>query len=404
MTNKNNYNIISLLIGRIGTNVADSLFYMAILWYFKTHFNSPMLLSVIFITESSIDMFSFTLGPIIDRIDIKKALKLVTIIQAMLSIIIIPLFNNQKLHFLGITFLIVVYVLSTIGSTLIYPAEDKILPNIIEKKELPRVNGIFQMSYQTLDLFRNAGATILITFLSIKNTIIISALVFAFALLFYTRLHFKLPNTSSPEGNTRYFKDLVSGWQALRTNKNILILILPFALTNLFYGISSVGLPYFATKYLNNSALSYGSLELASSIGGLLGSLIVQRLYVKDSQLRLLIVTCLMLSGLAIILEVITAPIWPILILIFALCSTFWISIMNINFKVLVQESFPSNLLGRIITINSSIVNCMIPIGSFLGGFIVKNYGARPAIILEGVAQLVTAVFYLIMFLKRKRA
>ena len=402
MTNKNNYNIINLLIGRIGTNVADSLFYMAILWYFKTHFNSPMLLSVIFIAESSIDMFSFTLGPIIDRIDIKKALKLVTITQTMLSVIIIPLFNNQKLHFLGITFLIVVYVLSTIGSTLIYPAEDKILPNIVEKKELPKVNGIFQMSYQTLDLFLNAGATILITFLSIKNTIIISALVFA--LLFYTRLHFKLPAASSPEGNTSYFKYLVSGWQALRTNKNILILILPFALTNLFYGISSVGLPYFATKYLNNSAVSYGSLELASSIGGLLGSLIVQRLYVKDSQLRLLIVTCLMLSGLAIVLEVISAPILPILILIFALCSTFWISIMNINFKVLVQESFSSNLLGRVITINSSIVNCMIPIGSFLGGFIVKNYGARPAIILEGLAQLVTAVFYLIMFLKRKRA
>lgn len=111
-----------------------------------------------------------------------------------------------------------------------------------------------------------------------------------------------------------------------------------------------------------------------------------------------------MLSGLAIVLEVISAPIWPILILIFALCSTFWISIMNINFKIIVQESFSSNLLGRIITINSSIVNCMIPIGSFLGGFIVKNYGARPAIILEGLAQLVTAVFYLIIFLKRKRA
>ncbi len=46
----------------------------------------------------------------------------------------------------------------------------------------------------------------------------------------------------------------------------------------------------------------------------------------------------------------------------------------------------------------------MIPIGSFLGGFIVKNYSARPAIILEGLAQLATAVFYLIMFLKRKRA
>lgn len=404
MTNKNNYNIINLLIGRIGTNVADSLFYMAILWYFKTHFNSPMLLSLIFIAESSIDMFSFTLGPIIDRIDIKKALKLVTTIQAMLSVIIIPLFNNQKLHFLGITFLIVVYVLSTIGSTLIYPAEDKILPNLVEKKELPKVNGIFQMSYQTLDLFLNAGATILITFLSIKNTIIISALVFAFALLFYTRLNFKLPNVSSSEDNSSYFKDLITGWQALRANKQILVLILPFALTNLFYGVSSIGLPYFATQYLNKSAISYGSLEFASSIGGLIGSSIVHRIYVKDSKLRLLIVTCLMFSGISIILEVVTASVFSMLILVFALCSTCWLSIMNINFKVLVQESFPSSLLGRIITINSSIVNCMIPIGSFLGGFIVKNYGARTAIILEGLAQLVTAVFYLIIFLKRKRA
>lgn len=404
MTNKNNYNIINLLIGRIGTNVADSLFYMAILWYFKTHFNSPMLLSLIFIAESSIDMFSFTLGPIIDRIDIKKTLKLVTITQAMLSVIIIPLFNNQKLHFLGITFLIVVYVLSTIGSTLIYPGEDKILPNLVEKKELPKVNGIFQMSYQTLDLFLNAGATILITLLSIKNTIIISALVFAFALLFYTRLNFKLPNVSSSEDNSSYFKDLITGWQALCANKQILVLILPFALTNLFYGVSSIGLPYFATQYLNKSAISYGSLEFASSIGGLIGSSIVHRIYVKDSKLRLLIVTCLMFSGISIILEVVTASVFSILILVFALCSTFWLSIMNINFKVLVQESFPSSLLGRIITINSSIVNCMIPIGSFLGGFIVKNYGARTAIILEGLAQLVTAVFYLIIFLKRKRA
>lgn len=377
---------------------------MAILWYFKTHFNSPMLLSLIFIAESSIDMFSFTLGPIIDRIDIKKALKLVTTIQAMLSVIIIPLFNNQKLHFLGITFLIVVYVLSTIGSTLIYPAEDKILPNLVEKKELPKVNGIFQMSYQTLDLFLNAGATILITFLSIKNTIIISALVFAFALLFYTRLNFNLPNVSSSEDNSSYFKDLITGWQALRANKQILVLILPFALTNLFYGVSSIGLPYFATQYLNKSAISYGSLEFASSIGGLIGSSIVHRIYVKDSKLRLLIVTCLMFSGISIILEAVTASVFSMLILVFALCSTFWLSIMNINFKVLVQESFPSSLLGRIITINSSIVNCMIPIGSFLGGFIVKNYGARTAIILEGMAQLVTAVFYLIIFLKRKRA
>ena len=402
LTNKDNSNVVNLLIGRIGTNIADSLFYMAILWYFKSHFHSPILLSLIFIADSTIDMLSFTLGPIIDRSNIKKLLQVVTIIQAILSLIIVPLFNDQNLHILAIILLIIVYILSTIGSTLIYPAEDKILPIIVKKEKLTKINGIFQMSYQTLDLFLDAGATILITYLSIKNTIIISSLIFAFALLFYARLNFKVQVLSASKEKSTYLKALITGWQALKKEKEILILILPFALTNLFYGISSVGLPYFATQFLNKSAISYGSLELASSIGGLLGSIVVQRFYVKDNKLRLLIVICLMFSGLSIILETIIASISPILILLFALSSTLWISIMNINFKVLVQESFSPHLLGRINTINSSIVNCMIPIGSFLGGIIVKNFGAIPAISLEGIAQVITAFFYLIIFMKAK--
>ncbi|MDK7067268.1 MFS transporter [Lactobacillus paragasseri] len=402
LINKDNSNVVNLLIGRIGTNIADSLFYMAILWYFKSHFHSSILLSLIFIADSTIDMFSFTLGPIIDRLNIKKLLQVVTIIQAILSLLIIPLFNDPNLHLFAIIFLIIVYILSTIGSTLIYPAEDKILPIIVKKENLAKVNGIFQMSYQTLDLFLDAGATILITYLSIKNTIIISGLIFAFALLFYARLNFNVQSISSDKENSTYLKALINGWQALQKEKDILILILPFAITNLFYGISSIGLPYFATQYLDRSAMSYGGLELASSVGGLLGSIAVQHFYVKDNKLRLLIVICLILSGISIILETIIAPIFPILILLFALFSTFWISMMNINFRVLVQENFHPNLLGRINTINSSIVNCMIPIGSFLGGIIVKNLGVLPAIMLEGIAQVITAFFYLIIFIKIK--
>ena len=337
LINKDNSNVVNLLIGRIGTNIVDSLFYMAILWYFKSHFHSSILLSLIFIADSTIDMFSFTLGPIIDRLNIKKLLQVVTIIQAILSLLIIPLFNDPNLHLFAIIFLIIVYILSTIGSTLIYPAEDKILPIIVKKENLAKVNGIFQMSYQTLDLFLDAGATILITYLSIKNTIIISGLIFAFALLFYARLNFNVQSISSDKENSTYLKALINGWQALQKEKDILILILPFAITNLFYGISSIGLPYFATQYLDRSAMSYGGLELASSVGGLLGSIAVQHFYVKDNKLRLLIVICLILSGISIILETIIAPIFPILILLFALFSTFWISMMNINFRVFVQ-------------------------------------------------------------------
>jgi hypothetical protein len=67
LTNKDNSNVVNLLIGRIGTNIADSLFIWRYFGILKAIFIHQCLLSLIFIADSTIDMFSFTLGPIIDR-------------------------------------------------------------------------------------------------------------------------------------------------------------------------------------------------------------------------------------------------------------------------------------------------------------------------------------------------
>lgn len=84
---KENANVRLLLMGRVATNIADSLFYMAVLWFFKVRFNSPLVLSLIFIADSTIDMISFVFGPIIDRTDIKKLLKYVTAGQTIFSLL-----------------------------------------------------------------------------------------------------------------------------------------------------------------------------------------------------------------------------------------------------------------------------------------------------------------------------
>lgn len=394
---KENNTVRVLLFGRIATNIADSLFYMAILWYFKVTFRSPLILSLVFIADSTIDILAFLFGPLIDRVNTKKLLNYVSLLQIILSIIAVFLFA-QKQAVITIVLLLIVYVLSTIGSTLIYPTEEKILPAIINKEKLAKVNGIFQMSYQTLDLFLDALATALITYLSLKSTVIISALVFAIALIFYARLYIpqEFLTAKSEYFTGNYLKDLIKGGQTLAHEEKILFLILPFAVTNLFYGISSVGMPYFASHYLNKSAISYGGLELFSSIGGLLGSLVVAHFTAKEGKLARLVTICLFLAGISVMLEVLIANYLPFLILFFVLSSAFWISIMNINFEVLIQRSFSPHILGRIETINSSIINCMIPIGSFLGGLIVQHFGAGIAILLQGLAEVLTAVFYLI--------
>lgn len=393
-------NISRLLIGRIATNIADSLFYITILWYFKIIFHSPMILSLVFIVDSTIDMCAFIFGPLIDRVYIKNLLKYVTVGQIILSIVASILFHLKNWKTLTLVLLLLTYILSTIGSTLIYPAEEKILPSIVNKNKLTKVNSLFQVTYRILDLFLDALATVIVTYFSFNKAMAISAFVFTIALGFYAKLY--LPRNlivSEKDHNYftgKYLQDLLKGWYVLKNEGRILLLIIPLAVTNLFYGIASVGMPYFSSQYLTKSAISYGGLELFSSIGGLLGSLIVSKIDTLKPNLEQLIVICLGLAGISVVLEALVANYIPWLILIFALSSAFWISIMNINFEVLIQESFSPCILGRIDTINSSIINCMIPIGSFLGGLIIQHFGAGIAILLQGLAEVLTAIFYLI--------
>ena len=393
-------NISRLLIGRIATNIADSLFYITILWYFKIIFHSPMILSLVFIADSTIDMCAFIFGPLIDRVYIKNLLKYVTVGQIILSIVASILFHFKNWKTLTLVLLLLTYILSTIGSTLIYPAEEKILPSIVNKNKLTKVNSLFQVTYRILDLFLDALATVIVTYFSFNKAMVISAFVFTIALGFYAKLYLPRNLIVSEKDHDyftgKYLQDLLKGWYVLKNKGRILLLIIPLAVTNLFYGIASVGMPYFSSQYLTKSAISYGGLELFSSIGGLLGSLIVSKIDTLKPNLEQLIVICLGLAGISVVLEALVANYIPWLILIFALSSAFWISIMNINFEVLIQESFSPRILGRIETINSSIINCMIPIGSFLGGLIVQHFGAGIAILLQGLAEVLTAIFYLI--------
>lgn len=380
--------ISRLLIGRIATNIADSLFYITILWYFKIIFHSPMILSLVFIADSTIDMCAFIFGPLIDRVYIKNLLKYVTVGQIILSIVAPILLHFKNWKTLTLVLLLLTYILSTIGSTLIYPAEEKILPSIVNKNKLTKVNSLFQVTYRILGLFLDAFATVIVTYFSFNKAMVISAFVFTIALGFYAKLYLPRNLIVSEKDHDyftgKYLQDLLKGWYVLKNEGRILLLIIPLAVTNLFYGIASVGMPYFSSQYLTKSAISYGGLELFSSIGGLLGSLIVSKIDTLKPNLEQLIVICLGLAGISVVLEALVANYIPWLILIFALSSAFWISIMNINFEVLIQESFSPRILGRIETINSSIINCMIPIGSFLGGLIVQHFEAGIAILLQG--------------------
>lgn len=398
MFSKKYSNIYKLLMGRIATNIADSLFYMAILWYFKENRNSQLMVSILFTISSGIDMMSFSLGPLIDKISIKGLLKYSTFIQIVISIIVVTILGiGQKSYIIDIV-LLLLFIISSILSAIIYPSEYKLLPLFVTKKDLLRFNGLFQVTYKILDLILDGITTFIITFSSVSFTIIFSAVIFGIALLFYHSIQINILAKNILEDDSyftsSYFNDLLLGWKTLRKEKSILELILPLCVVNLFYGIFAVGLPFFAQTYIQTSALGYGKLLIASSFGSIIGAFLVQKFDLGKKNMGQFIAICFLGAGIFRLFVPLSVSVGIGLVLINSVISPLWITMMNTNFEALVQTSFSSAILGRVETINDSLLSIMIPIGTLLGGWIVKSYGSLITKYIYGIALICSSIYY----------
>lgn len=404
---KKNLSVYTLLAGRVATNIADSLFYLAILWYFKQVTHSTMSVSIIFAITSGIDMLSFGFGPIIDRVSIKKLLKISTILQALISIVVFLALITQFHNLLMTIVLMLLFIASTILSAIIYPAQYKLLPVLVPEREILRFNGLFQVTFTTLDMILDAGVTVIIALFSIDATVILSALVFALALLFYAHVNISVSAKDILEEDEyfsdSYLNDILIGWKTLKKEKNILELILQLGVVNFFYGIFTVGLPYFAQDYIHNSIIGYGELLLASSIGGVLGAFLVQKFKASKKEMRLFVAICFLGAAIFRLIVPLSVNLNIWILLLSSAISSAWITMMNTNFEALVQVSFSSAILGRVQTINDSILSIMIPIGSIFGGWIVKSWGSLSTQYIYGFALFLSAIYYfLVIRLKSK--
>ncbi|WP_224783629.1 MFS transporter [Lactobacillus jensenii] len=377
------------------------------LWYFKQVTHSTMSVSIIFAITSGIDMLSFGFGPIIDRVSIKKLLKISTILQALISIVVFLALITQFHNLLMTIVLMLLFIASTILSAIIYPAQYKLLPVLVPEREILRFNGLFQVTFTTLDMILDAGVTVIIALFSIDATVILSALVFALALLFYAHVNISVSAKDILEEDEyfsdSYLNDILIGWKTLKKEKNILELILPLGVVNFFYGIFTVGLPYFAQDYIHNSIIGYGELLLASSIGGVLGAFLVQKFKASKKEMRLFVAICFLGAAIFRLIVPLSVNLNIWILLLSSAISSAWITMMNTNFEALVQVSFSSAILGRVQTINDSILSIMIPIGSIFGGWIVKSWGSLSTQYIYGFALFLSAIYYfLVIRLKSK--
>ncbi|UXS57568.1 MFS transporter [Staphylococcus delphini] len=109
-----------LLLGRVLTNIGDSIILISLTWYVAVTYHNTLYLGIIGGIVGVIDVLMFFLGPILDRYNIKKILCMSTLAQVFIVILMSLYFLLDHHH------LLILYILlsmSTLFSSVIYPAE-----------------------------------------------------------------------------------------------------------------------------------------------------------------------------------------------------------------------------------------------------------------------------------------
>ncbi|TKI12899.1 MFS transporter [Bacillus wiedmannii] len=363
-----NRNFLLLFLGRIFTNIGDSLYYVAAMWLVYKLSGNPFYSGLAGFLTLLPSALQFLTGPFVDRWSIKNTLVITQILQCML-ILIIPITHYFDL--LTVQLLLIIMPIVAFIEQFAYPAQSKALPLLLHKTQLLKGNSLFSFAYQGIDLICTTLSGILVALLGAITLYVVDSLTFAItALLFFSLKMPKQAETNTSLSTKQYFSDLKEGFSIIFRSLMGVFLI-GSVVANFSIGMTMAILPSFADSL--GGVKSYGFFLAAISAGSLIGALFSSWVGKRN-------VGCVSIIGFATgaifwFLSTIVPFQW-LSIFLFGLA---WIPIgaTNILFATISQIVIPNQYIGRINSVMRSMGTIAMPFGSLIGGYAANVFSSQ---------------------------
>ncbi|RDW15034.1 MFS transporter [Oceanobacillus chungangensis] len=386
-----NKNFLFLLIGRIITNIGDSIYYIAAMWLVYSLGGNAFYSGLAgFLTLLPVSL-QFITGPFVDRWPVKRTLIITQVLQAIL-ILIIPI----TYYFGVLTVQIVLIVMPIVAfiEQFAYPSQTKALPLILPKKDLLKGNSYFSFAYQGIDLVFNAVAGILVAVVGAVTLFLVDSVTFTVAAILFSLL--KIPHTKEKtlnqekglkQGLKKYFFELKEGFSIVFGSLMATFLI-GSIVANFAIGGAMAILPAFA-DHMGGSEI-YGFYLAAMSTGALVGALLANQM--GKFRIGPFVILSFLFSSICWVI----ASIVPWTFLGVLLFSIAWIPIggTNVIFAATVQTVVPNHVLGRVNTVSASMGTIAMPIGSLAGGYFASVTNATLIFALTGLGLALLSIIW----------
>ena len=331
-------------------------------------------------------LFALQAGSIVDRFDRHKVMLWVTCGRAMLlSILTLAVLLN----FISLPLLYVIAFLLGVGETLVDTALTSIVPSIVSKDRLNWANAHITAAQTVTNTFIGPPLAGFLAGVGFAIATGSSTLMYLSAGIALILLRGRFSAASHHDDtNQNFWTHLIGGIRFLWKNHLIRDLTLFTASMNIFWaGWAALFVLYAVDPGpMGLTEFEYGLLLTTMAVGGLLGSMVADRL-----QKRIGTRNALALDFLGTILLVgvpaLTTNAWAVGASVFF--AGFGASIWVILIASIRQQIVPSELLGRVYSASRFISWGIGPVGAIVAGLMAEILGIRAMFAVGGITSIV---------------
>ncbi|MBR6443144.1 MAG: MFS transporter [Clostridia bacterium] len=338
------------------------------LWLYEKTGSALSTAALTICTYAPYVVMSIFAGALSDRFDKKKTMLVCDALAALSTIVVFVLYKTDALR---VWHLYLINVISGLMNTVQQPASEVAYTLVIPKEHYQRTGGLQSLSRSLVSIGNPVIAAALYGIAGLTVVIIVDLATFAVAfisLAFFIRIP-KVSGDDKSEGNIlRLAKE---GLLYLKQNPLILYVILFMSGVNLVASAFDAVLPALIIPSPRGGNSVLGIVTSCSGIAMVVGSLLATFMPKPKDRVRVIYLSMLFALGTENFFLAFSRS--PVIWCIGQVLGWIFVPVMSTNQNVIMRNTIPTNLQGRVYACRNTLQFFTIPIGLLMGGFMVDN-------------------------------
>lgn len=330
-------------------------------------------------------MMSIFAGALTDRFDKKKTMLICDVLAVTCTIAVYLLYRTEHLM---VWHLYALNAISGLMNTVQQPASEVAMTLIVPEKYYQKTSALRSLSRSLISVLNPLIATALYSFAGLSGVVAVDVGSFMIA---FSALQFfvKIPESRGEKKESALLL-AKGGIEFLKKTPMIMTLLLFMAGINLVSSAFDATLPGYVIPNPKGGQAILGIVTSCSGVAMIIGSLIASYLPKPKDRVKVVYLTMLFAMGTENFIMAFARE--PMLWCIGQVIGWILVPVMSTNLEVILRNSIPVELQGRVYACRNTLQFFTIPIGLFLGGFMVDDV-CEPFMVQYGDSLILKTLF-----------